>query len=548
MAIAALAATCLTTAGGGNGSLVLANGYNYTTIVDSETILPGSDSAIAEISSAAFDGQQIVFQATQANGSQGVYLWDGTDTTTLADSSTSIPAADGTFELFRNVSIDDGNVAFFGGTPDFQGAYTTLGGSLRRVFDTSMTMPESGATFAPEFFATSTQLDLAIDGDAIAFSARGETANGADHRGVYLETGGNLQRVVDVESPVPGVAFTDFRAFGNVDTRDGEVLFDAALSGAAGSFGIFTTRQSGDDALRIVVDQSTLIPGLDNPLNAFAPNTVQLGAEEIVFAANSAGFFRNGLYAETAGEISIVADEDTPDPRSGNPLRSVGGVFSHDTGNTAFWSASSEGSPGIFLNQGGVVRDVINRDAQLGDRTVAGVGLFQESLRGDEFIFLADFSDGTNGLYLAVPNGDGSLLEGDYNANGLVDTPDVVLWRDTFGSTEDLRADGNGNGQVDVGDYNVWRTNFGQTTLFEGDYNGNGAVDTPDVVLWRDTFGSTTDLRADGNNNGVIDTADYTIWRNNFGASLGPLAVPESTSALLLGIALGPLLLRRCRG
>ena len=55
-----------------------------------------------------------------------------------------------------------------------------------------------------------------------------------------------------------------------------------------------------------------------------------------------------------------------------------------------------------------------------------------------------------------------------------------------------------------------------------GDYNGDGKVDAADYTVWRDTFGSTTDLRANGDNSGasqgVIDQADYLTWVQNFGA------------------------------
>ncbi|MCA9187622.1 MAG: S8 family serine peptidase, partial [Planctomycetales bacterium] len=46
-----------------------------------------------------------------------------------------------------------------------------------------------------------------------------------------------------------------------------------------------------------------------------------------------------------------------------------------------------------------------------------------------------------------------------------------------------------------------------------GDYNENHMVDAADYTVWKDTFGSTADLRADGNANGTIDAADYTIWK-----------------------------------
>jgi hypothetical protein len=88
-----------------------------------------------------------------------------------------------------------------------------------------------------------------------------------------------------------------------------------------------------------------------------------------------------------------------------------------------------------------------------------------------------------------------------------------------------------------------------------GDYNGNGIVDAADYTIWRDTLGSTTDLRANGDNTGAsagkIDQADFTFWKTHFGgpgsASLGGGAVPEPSSIALaiVGILLGGRMLRR---
>jgi hypothetical protein len=80
-----------------------------------------------------------------------------------------------------------------------------------------------------------------------------------------------------------------------------------------------------------------------------------------------------------------------------------------------------------------------------------------------------------------------------------------------------------------------------------GDYNGNGIVDAADYTVWRDTLGSTTDLRANGDNSGAsagkIDQADYAIWKINFGNHAGSgaganvEAVLEPGSAWLLAVA-----------
>lgn len=57
-----------------------------------------------------------------------------------------------------------------------------------------------------------------------------------------------------------------------------------------------------------------------------------------------------------------------------------------------------------------------------------------------------------------------TALPGDYNANGVVDAADYVVWRNTLGQTgSGLAADGNFNNQIDSGDFNVWKAYFGQT-------------------------------------------------------------------------------------
>jgi hypothetical protein len=82
------------------------------------------------------------------------------------------------------------------------------------------------------------------------------------------------------------------------------------------------------------------------------------------------------------------------------------------------------------------------------------------------------------------------------------------------------------------------------TVVLPGDYNGDDSVDAADYTVWRDTLGSTGDLRADGNRNGSVDPDDYPVWKGNFGAMLssagsGAIAaqqVPEP-QALVLALA-----------
>jgi hypothetical protein len=58
------------------------------------------------------------------------------------------------------------------------------------------------------------------------------------------------------------------------------------------------------------------------------------------------------------------------------------------------------------------------------------------------------------------------------------------------------------------------------------DFNRNGVTDTADYVLWRNTRNAsvTPFSGADGSGNGVVDDADYAIWRANFGNTRGNAA------------------------
>ncbi len=89
-----------------------------------------------------------------------------------------------------------------------------------------------------------------------------------------------------------------------------------------------------------------------------------------------------------------------------------------------------------------------------------------------------------------------------------------------------------------------------------GDYNDDGVVDAADYTVWRDTLGSTSDLRANGDDAGtsagVIDEADYAVWKANFGTTAGAgstpslsAAVPEPASLVLLIGSLALLMVAR---
>jgi hypothetical protein len=75
----------------------------------------------------------------------------------------------------------------------------------------------------------------------------------------------------------------------------------------------------------------------------------------------------------------------------------------------------------------------------------------------------------------------------------------------------------------------------------DGDFDADGKVDSRDYVIWRDTLGSTTDLRADADGSLNISEADYIHWRDNFGTGAGAgsaAGVPEPSAVVLMTFGL----------
>jgi GH35 family endo-1,4-beta-xylanase len=69
---------------------------------------------------------------------------------------------------------------------------------------------------------------------------------------------------------------------------------------------------------------------------------------------------------------------------------------------------------------------------------------------------------------------------GDYNSDGVVNAADYTVWRDTLGSSTDLRADGNGDGMIDAPDYDAWVARFGN--VYSGGAGSAAAVPEPNTM------------------------------------------------------------------
>jgi CSLREA domain-containing protein len=137
------------------------------------------------------------------------------------------------------------------------------------------------------------------------------------------------------------------------------------------------------------------------------------------------------------------------------------------------------------------------------------------------------FLDGSRMLTRALLPGSPAINAGDPAAMaGVGSTPQYDQRGAPFGRVV--------GGRIDMGAVES------QPNPLPGDYNFDGIVNAADYTVWRDTLGSTTDLRADSSGptigipNGIVDQADYDFWNSHFGNMLsgnGAASVATTTAS-----------------
>jgi len=211
--------------GGGFGQLgiYLFDGATLSRVADTNTPIPaGSGNFVGFIFGGPMvSGDNVTFKGLGSGFDLGIYLFDGTTLSKVADTRTPIPGGTEDFRDFGLPVISGGNVAFLGiadGRPI--GLYLFDGTTLRNVADTASAVPDGTGTFT-DFFAP------AMSDRNLAFVGRDIAGDGS----IEFFNGNTLSVVANTNTPIPGGTGHFVAVAGAPALSEGNVAFAARGSG-----------------------------------------------------------------------------------------------------------------------------------------------------------------------------------------------------------------------------------------------------------------------------------------------------------------------------
>lgn len=386
----------------------------FTQISDTNTPIPGSIGEFTGFTLPSIDDDgKVAFLGfgpfIDSNEQNGIYIGDGESLSVVADENTFIPDGVGTFTQLGTPEINNGNLVFFGrsSSPFQQGVYSIINGSLSTVANLNTPIPEGIGTFSADFFESIAfgRLPRINNNSNVVFLGRGTSPR---QTGIYKDIDGNLSKIADFSTPIPGGTnnFDFFRgetADVDIDDDNNVVLIGFRLD----------PRQEGvyidtNGFLSKVADLNTPIP--NETRNFFGFRTPVIDGGNIAFVGDREGntpgsVTGQGVYISIGGRLSTVADINTPIPNGiGNFLgfRSFGeGNVSIDSDSVAFIGQGSDEQEGIYIKAGDFLTKVIDKNDRLNNNKIDSIAFSTDGLSGDSLAFLVFFDNGSQGIFRA---------------------------------------------------------------------------------------------------------------------------------------------------
>jgi hypothetical protein len=377
-----------------------ATGATFTLVADTQTAVPGGTGTFSLFGDArAIEGGRIVFVGLDSAVASGIYSYQAGLLNVVADTNTIVPGTSDTFSDFFDVASDRSTVAFTAGWPGpgggcsfsgSEGVFTRRfqGGSIRAIA-TSLTTDRNcfeGIDFEEQ--------RIAVSGGV----------NPVDLFHNHSESIMTIRRIdrpkvlVDTTTPKPGGG-TFIGYDQDTSLSGGNLLFTEIIANTLGAVaGIYTIHGNGN-ALELVADQTTPVPGGTGNFNNFAG--VDWDGIEVGFVGRNSGNAAFLYAGASPTDLRVVVNSSTQVPGEGgatfagvgNPIAYEGGVFVFE----GFWSGSKTG---LFTSTAGVVIAILKKGDILNGHTVSDAFCRPQNKSGNQLLIKVVFSDNTSGLYL----------------------------------------------------------------------------------------------------------------------------------------------------
>jgi len=236
----------------------------------------------------------------------------------------------------------------------------------------------------------------------------------AGKQGIFTDVGGTVNSIVPYNSR--------YSALGEPDDNDGTVVYQGTDANGEGIYRNDDSTSADAASQEVTVaNQDTVVNG--DGLDSFGDPVTDNG--EVAFKA-TADNGDQGIYTATPdGALTTVADTDTVVPNPAAPATAIpntvvpatgstGGTVTFDSfsdpsldnGLVAFAATKSDNNGGLYVastDPAGTVNieTVIEINDELDGKTLSSLVLGQDAVDNGSLTFLADFEDGSQGIYQA---------------------------------------------------------------------------------------------------------------------------------------------------
>ncbi len=353
-------------------------------VADRNTPIPDGIGAFTNFGDIALDNRVIAFNGHRSglDYQDGIYTYDGDSLCKVADRNTTIPNGHGTFRAFHSTDINVGRVTFLGQGDDFQkGVYESdiRGSSLAIVADKNTPIPGS----SDETFVAFT--NLVSDGGAVAFMAAG-----AGGWWIYTDVSGQLEVVVNSETPVPG-GHGNFLGVSWPRLDDGVISFTGGGSDGKGIY------MSENGLVDVEVTPDAPIPGGTGTFWSFGFPV--LNDRSVAFRGTAGE--QLGIYTTAPGPLRVVADSNTPVPDWNGNFIGFGDPALNGDIVVFFGYRDRHETMGIYADVRGHLQKILTPTDTLDGKVVDGLHSGANSFVNNRVLFFVSFTDGSSGLYLA---------------------------------------------------------------------------------------------------------------------------------------------------